>query len=236
MNKKVTKCSLTLYTILSIVLIGAFIASWIFVEVKWELFIYLTFWSFWSILFYILSITICDWLIYYNISFSQSYLFFVRNHYIRIAMPFAIAVVFLYWILIIMGEQFLPLSGGINILFSIFFHGFICAFGVIDVIIREHYYMEYYGIDILIITGVYIGYVIVVACAKYCADKDAYEFMEISEVRQLVAAGLIIYVIILGAYALFMFVTSRIFNKEDVKIKEEDKVRVVQLAVRRGNN
>ena len=33
-----------------------------------------------------------------------------------------------------------------------------------------------------------------------------------------------------------MFVTSRIFNKEDVKIKEEDKVRVVQLAVRRGNN
>ena len=224
MNKQATLWKLILNTIFSLCLIATSIVCWFFVDKAWKIFLFLTLWSSFSIMIYIVCFTIYDYTEYFhkqNQTITKMN-YFIRNHYVRICIPYSIAVVLLFWTLVIMGDEFFNFNSGIKALRSCYLHGFICIFACVDLFISEHLYFKYYGWDILTITIVYMCYISVIASVKFVVGINAYPFMEIANVRQCIGAALIIYMIILGSYALFMFVTYIIYgDKTPIKIKEE---------------
>ena len=76
-------------------------------EEKWKIFYFMTIWSFFMNGFYIVSVTVIDLirLIKYK-EYCVCFGNFVRKHYIRICFPFSISIVFLYWLLILLGDEF----------------------------------------------------------------------------------------------------------------------------------
>lgn len=225
MNKKATLWKLILNTIFSLCLIVTSIVCWFFVDKAWKIFLYLTLWSCFSVMVYIVCFTIYDYTEYFhkeNETITKMN-YFIRNHYVRICIPYAIAVVLLYWTLVIMGDEFFGFGSGISVLGSCYLHGFICIFACLDLFVSEHLYFNYYGWDILVITIVYICYLFVIGSGKFAIGINAYDFLAIANVRQCIGAGLVIYMIILGSYALFMFVTNLIYgDKKPTEIKEEE--------------
>jgi hypothetical protein len=59
---------------------------------------------------------------------------------------------------------------------------------------------------------VYCCYLTVIGSVKFVIGVNAYPFMKLANVRQCIGAALIIYMIILGTYALFMFVTYMLYG------------------------
>lgn len=224
MNKKATLWKLILNTIFSLCLIATSIMCWFFVDKPWEIFLFLTLWSSFSIMIYIVCCTIYDYTEYFHKQ-TQTITkmnYFIRNHYVRICIPYSIAVVLLFWTLVIMGDEFFNFKTGITALRSCYLHGFICIFGCIDLFISEHLYFHYYGWDILTITIVYCCYLSVIGSVKFVVGVNAYPFMQLANVRQCIGAALVIYMIILGAYALFMFVTFMLYgDNKGIRNKKE---------------
>ena len=239
MNKKPTLYKIILNSILSLFLLIIFFYSWTVLERTWELLFYLTFWSLWIDQFYITSITICDIVSYFNITNFDNYNSFIRNTFIRIAIPYAISVVFLYWMLILLGNEFQPISKGFSIVSSIFLHGLVCFFVILDAFWSEHLYIKNYCFDILIITIIYFCYILLLGIGKYILYFDTYDFMILCNVRQISFAAIIIYVIILDGYIVFHIIAYNFFIKSDEEIyrnnnKNENDVKVVNII--EGNN
>ena len=239
MNKKPTLYKIILNSILSLFLLIIFFYSWTVLERTWELLFYLTFWSLWIDQFYITSITICDIVSYFNITNFDKYNSFIRNTFIRIAIPYAISVVFLYWMLILLGNEFQPISKGFSIISSIFLHGLVCFFVLLDAFWSEHLYIKNYLFDILIISIIYFSYILLLGIGKYILYFDTYDFMILCNERQIAFAAIIIYVIILDGFIVFQIIAYYCFTKNDDDIfrnnnKYENEVKVVNII--EGNN
>lgn len=226
MNKTATLWKLILNTIFSLCLIATSIMCWFFVDKPWKIFLFLTLWSSFSIMIYVVCCTIYDYTEYFHKQ-TQTITkmnYFIRNHYVRICIPYSIAVVLLFWTLVIMGNKFFNFKTGITALRSCYLHGVICIFGCIDLFISEHLYFHYYGWDILTITIVYCCYLTVIGSVKFVIGVNAYPFMQLANVRQCIGAALIIYMIILGTYALFMFVTYMLYGDNKRSASSNNKV------------
>ena len=221
MNKKVTLWKVILNSILAFFLLIIFFYSWTVLERTWELLFYLTFWSLWMDQFYITCIAICDIVDYFNITKFTKLNNFVRDTFIRITIPYAISVVFLYWMLILLGDEFQPLSRDFSILSSIFLHGLVCGFVVLDAFVREHNYIQNYFFDFLVITIIYCFYILLLGIGKYILYFDTYDFMILCNERQIAFAAIIIYVIILDEFIVFQIIAYTNFNREQENIDFE---------------
>ena len=195
-------------------------------EEKYEMFYFLTIWSFFMNGFYIVSVTAIDLTrLLKNTEYCIKYNNFIRKHYIRICFPFSISIVFLFWMLILLGDEFQYNSRSLwDILINICFHGLQFVFLLYDTLSYPHQVSINKCLDLIIITCMTIVYFIILGFAKYLLDFNPYDFMTMSNVRQIAGAAILIYIGILDGYVVFVLIAGKCFIDKNVnmdKLKEE---------------
>ena len=177
---------------------------------------FMTLWSFSMNSYYIVSVTIVDWIRFLkkNNDLFICYNNFVRNRYLRICFPFAIAIVFLYWMLILLGDDFEHRGRDVSdTAVGVFFHGMILIFLLFDMFTSWHKNIRAYFLDLLIITGLVIIYFFLLGIGKYIIKYEPYDFMEMSSVNQIVGACILIYIAILDGYVVLNLLANRFFEQ-----------------------
>ena len=142
---------------------------------KWKIFFFMTLWSFAMNSYYIVSVTVIDWIRFCkkDNNSCKCYNNFVRNLYLRICFPFAIAIVFLYWILILLGDDFEYLGKDVSdTAIGVFFHGMILIFLLFDIFTSIHKNIKTYFWDILILTIMILVYFLILGIGKYIIKYD----------------------------------------------------------------
>ena len=185
---------------------------------KWQMPFYLTLWSFFMNAYYIISITIIDLIrLFKNSAYCICYNDFVRNKYLRICFPFSISIVFLYWLLILLGDEFEYNSRSLlDNLIAFCFHGLIFIFLLFDTFSYPHINKKnniYF--DFLLITCMTLVYFIILGFGKYMEIYEPYDFMLMSSVRQMAGAAFLIYIAILDGYIVFVIISNKYFLQEN---------------------
>ena len=229
MNKKPTLLKILIYISISLILLITFICAWVLIEIKWQLFFYLTFWSFWLNEFYISTLTICDILEFFSFSFSSKLIFiqkFLRNDFLKLIFPFSFAICLLFWLLVILGEEFQSVDGIKEFLIAILLHGIIFFFLIVDIIFYNHVYKpKKIFFDILIITIIYFFYLVLLIIGKYGLNFNTYDFMIYCRWNHLIVCAILIYIVILNGYAIFHLIAYYNFEKEMEKKNEDGLVK-----------
>ena len=189
-------------------------------EKKWEMTYYLTIWTFFLNGFYMVSVTAIDLTrIIKNMDYCIKYNNFIRKHYIRICFPFSISIVFLFWMLILLGDEFQYNSRSLwDILVNICFHGLQFVFLLYDTLSYPHQVEINKIRDIIIITIMTAVYFIILGFAKYMLDYNPYDFMIMSNVRQIIGAAILIYIAILDGYVVFVLIAGKCFVDKNINL------------------
>lgn len=195
---------------------------------KWQMPFYLTLWSFFMNAYYIISVTIIDLIRFFkNSEYCICYNDFVRNKYLRICFPFSLSIVFLYWLLILLGDEFEYNSRSLwDNLIAFCFHGLIFIFLLFDTFSYPHINKKkniYF--DLLLITCMTFVYFIILGFGKYMVKYEPYDFMQMSSIRQIAGAAFLIYIAILDGYMVFVIISNKYFlqENEEEKINEGNK-------------
>ena len=220
-EKRITYFKLGTNTLLSLLLIFFFLyIPYTYEDRKWRIFFFMTLWSFSMNSFYIVSITVIDWIHFLkkNTNLCPCYNDFVRNLYIKICFPFAIAIVFLYWLLILLGDNFESRGRDVtDTATAVFFHGIILMFLLFDMFSAVHIKRLNYLWDLIIISFLVCIYFFILGLGKYAMEYEPYDFMEMSSVRQIIGAGILIYISILDGYVILNLLANRFFEKVEEK-------------------
>ena len=237
-EKRIKYFILIFNTLISIVLIVFAIYIPFHYSDKWKIFFFMTLWSFCMNSFYIISVTIIDWIRYFKKRNDACFKYnnFVRNIYLRICFPFAVCIVFLYWMLILLGDRYEYRSRDMTGLAGmIFFHGVILLFLSFDIFTAWHKNIKNYCWD-LIVLSIFVGvYYIILIIGKVCIEFDPYDFMERSNARQLVGTCILIYISILDGYVIFNLIANRFFEQEDELYQKMDKIDLIKLDINANN-
>ena len=213
------KCRLAINIILSIILIIVLIYAFATYNPQWRMFYFLASWSYLMNIYYILSVTTIDFFCLTFNKFFKCYNSFIRDYYIRICFPFGITAVFIYWELVLMGSNFQKVGDDpIDISESIFLNGFQQFFLFFDMFTATHIYKNTRIYDIIILTIIIAIYYLIVSTGKYLEFYEPYDFMKRSEVRQIIAVAIIVYVLLLNGYIAFDLLAFYFFDREDDKI------------------
>lgn len=219
-KKSIEIINIILNTILSIILIVLTVLIFNNYEVKFVIIFYLTFLSLFMNELYIINITILDYICLFNKQLfkkCERYNDFIRNYCLRICFPFSISIVFLYWMLILLGDDFQYASRSLwDNCVSFTFHGLIFIFLLYDTFTYPHINKKNRKLpDFLIITGMIILYFIILGISKYVVYYNPYDFMVVSSWRELTGAGILIYMAIIDGYIAFILIANRFFIQED---------------------
>lgn len=185
---------------------------------KWVMPFYLTLWSFFMNAYYIISVTVVDLIRFFkNSEYCRCYNDFVRNKYLRVCFPFSISIVFLYWLLILLGDEFEYNSRGLmDNLVAFCFHGLIFIFLLFDTLSYPHINLKKnIKLDLIIITVMTFVYFLLLGLGKYLIRYEPYDFMEMSNERQIAGAAFLIYIAILDGYIAFLLFANKFFIQED---------------------
>ena len=214
-ERKITYLKLGMNTLLSaLLLVFCIYIPYSYSEREWKMFFLMTLWSFTMNSYYIVSITVIDWirLCKHNNKLCYCYNNFVRNIYLRVCFPFAIAIVFLYWILVLLGDDYEGFGSDISdYVIGIFFHGVILIFLLFDMCTARHINKVNYLRDLIIISILVCIYYVILGVGKYKIDYEPYDFMERSSLRQMIGACILIYIAILDGYVILNLIANRFF-------------------------
>jgi hypothetical protein len=217
-EKRISYFKLGLNSLLSIALTFFFLYIPHTYSKKWKMFFFMTLWSFAMNSYYIVSVTVIDWIRFAkkDSKACKCYNHFVRNLYLRICFPFAIAIVFLYWILILLGDDFEYLGKDVSdAAIGVFFHGMILIFLLFDIFTSIHKNIKLYFWDLLILTIMILVYFLILGIGKYIIKYDTYDFMEMSNVNQIIGACILIYIAILDGYVVLNLMANKFFEEDD---------------------
>ena len=216
LEKPVTILKLIINIIISLVLIALNYVVPTTYEQKWKMSFYMTLWSFWMNSFYIISITIIDLIDIIKKFKCEKYNNFVRNFFLRIAYTFSISIVFLYWLLILLGDEFEYNSRSLFDNCTCFlFHGLIYLFLNFDVFTSVHINKVNHKRDFIIITIMTFVYYLILGFGKYMNIYEPYDFMRMSNIRQIVGACGLIYLVILDGFVVFNLIANNYFEQEN---------------------
>jgi hypothetical protein len=241
--RTVNKSLLIYLTIVSLINIFLFFATAILA--KKHLFFFLTFWSFWMNLLYLIIICITELYIF----FFQDYRYekinnFFKNIYSRISFTFSYSITLLYWILYFLGNNFLRVRKGfLPYCFHIYMHGIITILLLIDLIMNYHEYKPYNYKEVIIISFIYFLYVMNAAFAKYFFNSCPYAFMEKASLNQLIISSLIMYMIVLNCYQIHVLLLKIKNDKINKKNREEinnivndnSEIREIKIAISKNS-
>ena len=189
---------------------------------KWKMLYFMTIWSFFMNGFYIVSVTIIDLTrLIKNKEYCIKYNNFVRKHYIRICFPFSISIVFLYWMLILLGDEFEYNSRSLwDNLISFCFHGLQFVFLFHDVLTYPHQIDINKKFDIIILSIMSAIYFLILGFGKYMIEFNPYDFMEMANVRQIIGAAILIYIAILDGYVVFVLIAGKCFVDKNIEMSK----------------
>ena len=185
---------------------------------KWVMPFYLTLWSFFMNAYYIISVTVVELIRFFkNSEYCRCYNDFVRNKYLRVCFPFSISIVFLYWLLILLGDEFEYNSRSLmDNLVAFCFHGLIFIFLLFDTLSYPHINLKKnIKLDLIIITVMTFVYFLLLGLGKYLIRYEPYDFMGMSNERQIAGAAFLIYIAILDGYIAFLLFANKFFIQED---------------------
>ena len=220
-ENKLTIFRTLINTILSLVLL---VLSYFVInnyETKWVIPFYLTLWSFFMNTYYIVSCTVIDLIrLFKTPEYCVAYNNFVRVIYFRLCFPISMSIVFLYWMLIFLGDRFQYNSRSLyDNLIAFSFHGLIFIFFLFDTFTYPHLNKFNHKWDVFWITVMTMIYFIVLAIAKYVINYNPYDFMYMSNKRQIAAASFLIYIAILDCYVLLVLIAKKSFiNEKDFEL------------------
>ena len=173
---------------------------------------FLTSWSYIFSIYYIISVTIID---FYSIVLHINlinYNNFIRNYFIRICVPFSITSVFIFWELVLLGDDYQKIGDDVYKKGeNIFLNGVVLVFLLFDMFSAPHIYKYNRINDIIILTLFIMFYYLIVALSKYLKIYEPYDFMKLSDVRQIIGTGIIIYVLLLNGYIAFDLLSYQFF-------------------------
>ena len=180
-----------------------------------------------------------------NVDYCVKYNNFIRKHFIRICFPFSISIVFLFWMLILLGDEFQYNSRSLwDFLVNFCFHGLQFVFLLHDTLAYPHQ-MEINKIfDLIIISIMTAVYFVILGFGKYKFDYQPYDFMEMSNVRQIAGAAILIYIGVLDGYVVFVLIAGKCFvdkniNMENIKneiMKEKNNLEKKEKEKKNNNN
>lgn len=191
---------------------------------KWEMAYFLTIWSFFMNAFYIVSVTAIDITrLLKNTDYCITYNNFVRKYYLRICFPFSLSIVFLFWMLILLGDDFQYNSRDLwDFLVNFCFHGLQFVFLLHDTLTYPHQVEINRLCDFIVITIMTVIYFLILGFGKYMMDYEPYDFMSMSNVRQIAGAAVLIYIGILDGYVVFVLIAGKCFVDKSINM---DKIR-----------
>ena len=189
----------------------------------WKLLFFITIWSFWSNTFYIISITIIDLCLYNNVKKCEKFNYLIRNYFLRIFFPFSIGIVIIDWELVLLGEKYIDVEYTVLEFCKRFFiHGLVLIFIFFDIFTAPHLDKnQNYKNDLLIISILTVlHFSIVIICKEYL-DIYQWNFLIFADFRQIIAAFIIIYLIILNGYVILYLISDNFFTKENENNKNK---------------
>ena len=191
-------------------------------EKKYYMVYYLTIWTFFMNGFYIVSVTAIDLTrLIKNTEYCVSYNNFVRKHYIRICFPFSLSIVFLFWMLILLGDEFQFNSRDLmDFLINFCFHGLQFVFLLYDTLSYPHQVSINKLRDFIIISIITAIYFVVLGLGKYAFNYQPYDFMTMSNVRQIAGAAILIYIAILDGYVVFILIAGKCFINKTINMEK----------------
>ena len=177
---------------LSLILFVVIIYVLITYNPQWRIFCFLTSWSYILSIYYIISVTIID--------------------FFSICTPFSITSVFIFWELVLLGEDFQEIGDNARkIGENIFLNGVVLLFLFFDMFAAPHIYKYNRINDIIILTLFIAFYYLIVTLNKYLKIYEPYEFMKMSDVRQIIGVWIICYVLLLNGYLVFDLLSYQFF-------------------------
>ena len=221
MEEKVNVVRIIINCIFSIFVLGLVYFVINNYEKKYYMFYYLTIWTFFMNGFYMVSVTAIDLTrLIKNVDYCVKYNNFIRKHYIRICFPFSISIVFLFWMLILLGDEFQYNSRSLwDFLVNFCFHGLQFVFLLHDTLAYPHQ-MEINKIfDLIIISIMTAIYFVILGFGKYKFDYQPYDFMEMSNVRQIAGAAILIYIGVLDGYVVFVLIAGKCFVDKNINME-----------------
>ena len=191
-------------------------------EKKYYMAYYLTIWTFFMNGFYIVSVTAIDLTrLIKNTEYCVSYNNFVRKHYIRICFPFSLSIVFLFWMLILLGDEFQFNSRDLmDFLINFSFHGLQFVFLLYDTLSYPHQVSINKLRDFIIISIITAIYFVILGLGKYAFNYQPYDFMTMSNVRQIAGAAILIYIAILDGYVVFVLIAGKCFINKTINMEK----------------
>ena len=191
-------------------------------EKKYYMAYYLTIWTFFMNGFYIVSVTAIDLTrLIKNTEYCVSYNNFVRKHYIRICFPFSLSIVFLFWMLILLGDEFQFNSRDLmDFLINFCFHGLQFVFLLYDTLSYPHQVSINKLRDFIIISIITAIYFVILGFGKYAFNYQPYDFMTMSNVRQIAGAAILIYIAILDGYVVFILIAGKCFINKTINMEK----------------
>ena len=191
-------------------------------EKKYYMVYYLTIWTFFMNGFYIVSVTAIDLTrLIKNTEYCVSYNNFVRKHYIRICFPFSLSIVFLFWMLILLGDEFQFNSRDLmDFLINFCFHGLQFVFLLYDTLSYPHQVSINKLRDFIIISIITAIYFVILGLGKYAFNYQPYDFMTMSNVRQIAGAAILIYIAILDGYVVFILIAGKCFINKTINMEK----------------
>ena len=214
-QKSIQLYRLIINILISFIVIAAFLYAIATYNPQWRMFYFLSTWSFLMNIYYLISITVID--LFHIISHRnlKKYNSFIRNYFIRICVPFSIMAVCVYWELVLLGDDFEKIGEDVFDYFAaVFLNGLVLVFLFFDMFTYVHIYKYNRCNDLIILTIIIVCYYLLLCLGRYLNLYEPYVFMMRSDVRQIIGAGIIVYVLLLNGYIVFDLLAYCCFNHE----------------------
>lgn len=169
---------------------------------------YLTLWAYYANSIYLIVVLICDISsFFFNSEKLDAVNSFMRDFYSKYSYSLSYTVTFLFWLLVILGEQFIKWdSSPIKVFFQIYLHGVVSLILIFEIIQSDRSKKtEWSYKDILILSIIVIVYSITILLGKYYDHFIPYQFMKYASLRQLITPLILIEVFSFNSYQLHLF-------------------------------